>query len=296
MEEKMDEIKIKAYAKINLGLDVVGRRTDGYHLVKMIMQSVDLYDVLKMKRLEEDRIVLTTDMEGLECDDRNLVYKAAALLKETCHIRQGVQIRLEKHIPMAAGLAGGSSDCAATLRGMAELFQLRLTEQQLRELGVKLGADVPYCLMGGTALSEGIGEILKPLRDMPECGILLAKPAVAVSTGHVYQALDALSDYAHPDIDGMQEAIDAGELTGIAERLGNVLEYVTVDEHEEIVRIKDAMMRLGALNTLMSGSGPTVFGIFETYEEAANVKVALADHPLIRDLFAVKPVRNQVTE
>ena len=291
-----DEIRKKAYAKINLGLDVTGRRKDGYHLVKMIMQSVDLADVLEMKAIEEDRIGLTTDMEGLECDESNLVYRAAALIREKYHISQGLEIRLEKHIPLAAGLAGGSSDCAAALRGAAELFGLKISEEELRGLGVSLGADVPYCLMGGTALAEGIGDVLTPLEDMPDCGILLAKPSVSVSTGHVYRALDELSDYPHPDIDGMRAAIAKGDLKGITDRLANVLEYVTVDEHEEIVRIKDAMMRLGAMETLMSGSGPTVFGIFETFEEAANVKVALSDNPLIRDLFAVSPVQNRIIE
>ena len=290
------EIRKKAYAKINLGLDVVGRREDGYHLVKMIMQSVDLADILEMSVTEDDQIRLTTDMPGLACDESNLVYRAAALIKERYHIRKGLRIRLEKHIPMAAGLAGGSSDCAAALRGAAELFALDIPEPELRELGLELGADVPYCLMGGTALSEGIGEVLTPLEDMPDCGILLAKPAAEVSTAHVYRALDAISDYRHPDIDGMIEAIAKGDLSQITDRLANVLEYVTVDEHEEIVRIKDAMMRLGAMETLMSGSGPTVFGIFETYEEGCRAKVALSDNPLIRDMFAVRPVRNQICE
>ncbi|MCR5282914.1 MAG: 4-(cytidine 5'-diphospho)-2-C-methyl-D-erythritol kinase [Lachnospiraceae bacterium] len=265
----MDRITQKAYAKINLSLDVTGIREDGYHLVQMVMQSLSLHDELTMEKIPEDRIILTTNVEGLPCDERNLVYKAVSLIRETYGIRDGVRMHLQKTIPMEAGLAGGSSDCAAALKGASALFGLELSLKRLMELGVTLGADVPYCLLGGSALAEGIGEVLTPLRDMPDCTILLAKPAASVSTGGVYKALDALSGYAHPDTAGILAALEQGDLQGIAERLCNVLELVTIPRHPEIERIKEQMIKAGAMGSLMSGSGSTVFGIFADEKKAA---------------------------
>ena len=257
----MNEYRIKAYAKINLGLDVVRRLENGYHEVKMVMQTVGIYDVLDFERTDGG-IVITTDSGELPTDENNLIYKAAKLMMETYPISGGVKIHLEKHIPIAAGMAGGSTDAAATLKGMNRLFDLGCTLKDLMELGVKIGADVPYCVMGGTALAEGIGEKLTPLAPAPDCYVLVAKPDINVSTKYVYEHLDAQEIVKHPDIDGMVEAIAEESLQGILDRMENVLETVTVSAYPVIQTIKDRMKELGAINSLMSGSGPTVFGIF----------------------------------
>ena len=223
----MNEYRIKAYAKINLGLDVVRRLENGYHEVKMVMQTVGIYDVLDFERTDGG-IVITTDSGELPTDENNLIYKAAKLMMETYPISGGVKIHLEKHIPIAAGMAGGSTDAAATLKGMNRLFDLGCTLKDLMELGVKIGADVPYCVMGGTALAEGIGEKLTPLAPAPDCYVLVAKPDINVSTKYVYEHLDAQEIVKHPDIDGMVEAIAEESLQGILDRMENVLETVTV--------------------------------------------------------------------
>ena len=282
-------IQLKAYAKINLGLDVVRRREDGYHEVRMIMQTVKLFDKLTFTLLEEDEIRLRTNLGFLSVNENNLVYKAVKLLKDTYDIKKGMDIDLFKVIPVAAGMAGGSTDCATTLYAASKLFGLNLPKEELMKLGVKLGADVPYCIMRGTALSEGIGEILTPLPPMPDCTILIAKPPVSVSTKHVYGALDAKDSYEHPDIDGMIESIKAKDIRGIADRLGNVLENVTIPEYPVINDIKSYMMEHGALNALMSGSGPTVFGIYEDEEMALNAKKELLESKLAGHAFAVAP-------
>ena len=282
-------IQLKAYAKINLGLDVVRKREDGYHEVRMIMQTVKLFDKLTFTLLDEDEIRLRTNLGFLAVNENNLVYKAVKLLKDTYDINKGMDIDLFKVIPVAAGMAGGSTDCATTLYATSKLFGLNLPKEELMKLGVKLGADVPYCVMRGTALSEGIGEILTPLPPMPDCTILIAKPPVSVSTKHVYGALDAKDSYEHPDIDGMIESIKAKDIRGIADRLGNVLENVTIPEYPVINDIKNYMMEHGALNALMSGSGPTVFGIYEDEELALNAKKELLESKLAGHAFAVAP-------
>ncbi len=282
-----DTLQLKAYAKINLGLDVVRRREDGYHEVRMIMQSVKLFDKLTFRLLEEDTIRLKTNLGFLPVDENNLVYQAVKVLKERYHVRQGLEIDLFKCIPVAAGMAGGSTDCAAALVGASKLFGLQLGKEQLMELGVQLGADVPYCIMRGTALSEGIGEILTPLPSIPECKILIAKPPIAVSTKFVYEHLDAQGIEKHPDIDGMIEAIRAGSLRGITDRLENVLETVTIPAYPVIDEIKQMMIKGGALNALMSGSGPTVFGIFEDEERAEEVKQVIQDEQLAKQVYVV---------
>ncbi len=258
----MECVRRKAYAKINLGLDVLRRRPDGYHEVKMIMQTVDIWDMLTFKKCGKPDIFLSVDNKEVPAGRDNLIYKAAEILRQEYGIGEGVEIHLEKHIPIAAGMAGGSTDAAAVFHGMNELFGLSMTLKDMQKLGVKIGADVPYCLMGGTALSEGIGEKLTPLPLAPECILAVAKPEVNVSTRFVYENLhlDQLTD--HPDIDGMAEAIRQGNLLGIAQRLGNVLETVTVPRYPVIGEIKRIMCQAGAENALMSGSGPTVFGIF----------------------------------
>ncbi len=267
MPEKTKTLTRKAYAKINLGLDVLRRREDGYHEVKMIMQTISLYDTLTFRETETG-IAVCTDREDLPGDEHNLVYRAAKLLTDTYGIKSGVNIELRKRIPMAAGMAGGSTDAAAVFHGMNELCGLGMTEDEMCRLAVTIGADVPYCIQGGTALSEGIGEILTKLPDIPDCFLLIAKPDIDVSTKYVYEKLHANTLPYHPDIDGMRTAIEQGTLSGITERMENVLETVTVEKYPVIREIKDFMMENGAMNALMSGSGPTVFGVFDTKEKA----------------------------
>lgn len=284
LETKMNEYRIKAYAKINLGLDVVRRLENGYHEVKMVMQTVGIYDVLDFQRTAGG-IVITTDSGELPTDENNLIYKAAKLMMEAYHIGEGVKIHLEKHIPIAAGMAGGSTDAAATLKGMNRLFDLGCTLKDLMELGVKIGADVPYCVMGGTALAEGIGEKLTPLAPAPDCYVLVAKPDINVSTKYVYEHLDAQEIVKHPDIDGMVEAITEESLQGILDRMENVLETVTVSAYPVIQTIKDRMKELGAINSLMSGSGPTVFGIFVEKDMARRAYDKLEEEQLAKQIF-----------
>lgn len=264
----MNTITKKAYGKINLALDTIGKRQDGYHLVRMIMQTVNLYDTVTITKKDTPGITLTTNRGDLPTDENNLIYKAAKLLIEEFHIAEGVSIHLEKRIPVAAGMAGGSTDCAATLEGMNTLFSLGLSDEELMKRGVTLGADVPYCIMGGTALSEGIGEVLTPLTDVVPCKVLLIKPDIDISTKWVYTTLrwDELTN--HPDIDGMISALEHHSLMDIATKLENVLESVTIPANPVIEDIKNNMKSLGALNALMSGSGPTVFGLFEKDDTA----------------------------
>lgn len=264
-------LELKAYGKINLGLDVVRRREDGYHEVRMIMQTVRVYDAIELNRTEEEGIRLSTNLYYLPDNENNLGYRAAKLLMDEFGIRDGVEIKMKKFIPVAAGMAGGSSDAAAVLFGVNKMFGLGLSKQELMERGVRLGVDVPYCIMRGTALSEGIGEILTPLPPMPQCRVLIAKPAVSVSTKHVYESLNlpSLGAEAHPDIDAMRAAIEKKDLSGVVSQLGNVLETVTIPENPVIQTLKDKMMEMGADGSLMSGSGPTVFGLF-TNQTAAQ--------------------------
>lgn len=277
----------KAYAKINLGLDVVGRLENGYHEVRMIMQTIGIYDVLTF-RAAQSGIRITTDSGELPVGEDNLIYRAARLLLEAGNVSGGVDIHLEKHIPIAAGMAGGSSDAAATLLGLNELFGLGWSQEQLRQLGVRIGADVPYCIMGGTALAEGIGELLTPLPSAPQCVLLIAKPDIQVSTKYVYEHLDAGNTWQHPDIDGMRAAIEKGDLSGVVARLGNVLETVTIEACPVIDRIKREMLSGGALGSLMSGSGPTVFGIYDSREQAQAVRDCLERQGLARELFVTE--------
>lgn len=287
-EDMGQELVLKAYGKINLGLDVVRRLENGYHEVRMIMQSVELADIVTVKRLSEDKIVIGTDKEDLPCDERNLAYKAAKLMKESYAVSDGVEIFLEKHIPMAAGMAGGSADCAAVLKGMNELFGLGLSLKELQEIGVKLGADVPYCLMGGCALSEGIGEVLTPLKDAPFCVVLLAKPDIDVSTKYVYENLKLDVLKRHPDIDGMMQDIEEGNLEKLCDKLENVLESVTGREYPVIGEIEKIMKDAGALAGIMSGSGPTVFGIFRETKAAEDAMAGIREQSLAKEVFLSK--------
>lgn len=281
----MDSLHIKAYAKINLGLDVLRRRPDGYHEVKMIMQTVGIHDDLEFQRLSEDRIVISVDQKELPADESNLIWKAAKRMKEEYGIAEGISVKLTKRIPIAAGMAGGSADAAATIHAVDALFGLGLTLEQKQAFGVKLGADIPYCLMGGTALSEGIGEILTALPDVSQAELVIAKPDLDVSTKFVYENLHADRLEAHPDIDGMAESIRRGDLGGVTVRMGNVLETVTCRSYPVIERMKDILKENGADNALMSGSGPTVFGVFSDREKAEQARRAMEESGLARQLF-----------
>ncbi len=269
----MERIRLKARAKINLGLDVLRRREDGYHEVRMIMQTVGLYDLLTITKTQAPKIHVRTNLPYLPGNENNLVYKAAKLLMDEFHLPGGLFIDLKKKIPVAAGMAGGSTDAASVLYGLNRLYGLGLRTEELMERGVRLGADVPYCLMRGTALAEGIGEKLTRLPPMPPCPVLVAKPGISVSTRFVYENLHAneLRREQHPDINASIAAIREGNLREVARTMGNVLELVTAREYPVIEEIKDVMRRSGALGAMMSGSGPTVFGLFEdkgTAEEA----------------------------
>lgn len=285
----MDDLVLKGYAKINLSLDVVGRLTNGYHLVRMIMQTVGIFDVLHFKRTDGE-IQITSDAGDLPLGEDNLIYKAAALMKERYQIKGGIAVHLEKNIPVAAGMAGGSTDGAATLKAMNLLYDLGLSEEELCEQGVRLGADVPYCILGGTALSEGIGEVLTPLSPMPDCVLLVAKPDINVSTKYVYEQLDSREIALHPDVDGMRTAIEGKDVAGAARRLGNVLETVTAEKYPIVSEIKQVMLDAGAMGSLMSGSGPTVFGIFAKEDAARAAGEKIGEMGLARQIFVTAPV------
>lgn len=285
-------MRLQAFAKINLGLDVLGKREDGYHEVRMIMQTIRMYDQLDMRKSVEPGIHLTTNKKYIPVDENNLVWRAAKLMMDTCGIIEGVSIHLHKVIPVAAGMAGGSSDAAATLVGMNRLFHCGLSKEKLMELGVQIGADVPYCVLRGTALAEGIGEKLTVLPPMPDCWILIGKPGISVSTKYVYTTLDLNTDTVHPDIDGMKKALEDGNLYGITERMGNVLQDVTIPAYPEVERIKEQMKTLGAVNAMMSGSGPTVFGIFDNEEKAQEACQKLWERGSCQQVFLTVPFNN----
>ena len=318
-------ISKKAYAKVNLSLDIVGRREDGYHLVRMVMQSLDIADNLVFERLDTPKIeVLLNGNVGdgsemnseatsgdknlgrVPLDEDNLIYKVARLMLEQ-HVwkRQpdaGVRITLTKNIPIAAGMAGGSSDAAATFRGINELFEVGLLDKDLMDMGVTLGADIPYCIMGGTALSEGIGEELTRLPELPDCYFLVAKPPISVSTGEAYGGYDKLiseieasedkgkKKVKSPDVDGQVDAIYSGDLQGVADRFLNVLEYVTAENHPEIKELERIMLEGGAINSMMSGSGPTVFGMYDSLEAAEASYRKIVDEKKANQVFITKAV------
>ena len=286
-----DRIQLKALAKINLGLDVLRRREDGYHEVKMIMQTISLHDDLEIRRIKTPEIQVKTNLYYLPTNENNLVYKAAKLLMDEFGIKEGVAIQLKKRIPVAAGMAGGSTDGAAVLWGMNQMYGLGLSRQELMERGVKLGADVPYCVQRGTALAEGIGERLSVLPSMPKCTILIAKPGISVSTKFVYENLHAndLKPEQHPDVDRMIEAMKEKNLDLLCERMGNVLETVTIPAYPVIQEIKEHMMACGAAGAMMSGSGSTVFGIFHSPVQAKAAMKDLKVNGLAKQLYLTTP-------
>ena len=252
----MDYISVKARAKIDLTLDVTGKRPDGYHELKMIMQTVELYDKVFVKKIEKPVIKIKTNLEWLPTDNRNLAYKAAEVIKERYNIPGGVFIELKKTIPVAAGLAGGSADCAAVLYAMNILYNLKIKREELAAIALELGSDVPYCLMRGTALAEGRGEILTRLPACPEAWIVLAKPAVGMSTAAVYKAIDAIDGYSHPDTEGMIDAIKKSDINAVASKLSNVLENASILMCPMIGDIKKMLSDMGAVGVLMSGRRP----------------------------------------
>lgn len=278
-------MELKALAKINLGLDVLGRRENGYHDVRMVMQSIYLYDDVRIERRTQPGIEVKTNLYYLPTDENNIAYKAAAMLMEEFQIEEGLSITLKKHIPVAAGMAGGSSNAAAVLFGMNRLFGLGLSREELMERGVRLGADVPYCIMRGTVLAEGIGEELTELPAMPKCAVLIAKPPISVSTKMVYEALDSKDVRQHPDIDALIAGLEAGSLPMIAASMGNVLEDVTIPMYPVIEDIKQEMKRMGALNAMMSGSGPTVFGLFENKIQARRAQDSIRRRRLAKQVY-----------
>lgn len=288
-----NDISLKALAKINLGLDVVRRREDGYHEVRMIMQTIHLYDRLDIKRTQEPGIQIQTNLSFLPVNENNLIYKAAKLLMDEFSITDGVSVKLDKRIPVAAGMAGGSTDAAAMLIGVNRLFSLGLTKRQLMERGVQIGADVPYCIMRGTALAEGIGEALSPLPPMVKCPVLIAKPSISVSTKFVYQNLKLDDTTIHPDIDLLIDDIKAKNLHDIAAHMGNVLETVTIPNYPVIDEIKKHMLSNGAVGAMMSGSGPTVFGLFDDEDTAKKAYKAMRSSHLARQVYLTSVYNNR---
>lgn len=284
----MREIKLKARAKINLGLDVVRKREDGYHEVRMIMQMINLYDKITLRQRTEPGITVSTNLSYLPVNEDNLVYRAAKMLMDEFQVSGGLEIVLQKYIPVAAGMAGGSSDAAAVMVGVNRMFHLGLSKKQLMERGVKIGADVPFCIMRGTALAEGIGEKLTTLPAMPHCSLVIAKPKVHVSTKFVYGNLKADEITEHPDIDGQVQALRDNDLEQIVAKMGNVLETVTIPAYPVIDKIKQTMMRHGAMGAMMSGSGPTVFGVFEREEQAKEVCRLLKKEGSAKQIYLVR--------
>ena len=267
-----------AYAKINLSLDILGRLENGYHIVKMVMQTIDLSDELIFETQDREcpsmEITLVTDNGEIPGGEDNLIVRAVRRMEYKYGIRRDLRITLKKNIPVAAGMAGGSTDAAAALRAVRDLFVPDVSDEELQKIGVTLGADIPYCVTGGTQLSEGIGEVLTVLPDAPQCGLVICKPPVGVSTGEVYKRYDSLEDVRHPDIDAQIEAIRRGDLAGMAGECGNVLEEVTGAMYPRIGEIERFFEKEGALVSKMSGSGPTVFAVFADKQEAARAAQA----------------------
>ena len=285
-------MRLRALAKINLGLDVLGRREDGYHELRMIMQTINMYDQLDMEISEEPGIRITTNLPYVPVNQNNLVYRAANMLLEEFQIKEGLTVDLQKMIPVAAGMAGGSSDAAAAMIGVNRLFQLGLSVKDLMERGVKIGADVPYCLLRGTALAEGIGDRLRALPACPDCYVLIGKPGISVSTKFVYENLHANELKSHPRIDEMLDAIQWHNLYKMADLMENVLETVTIPQYPIIEEIKNHMKEHGALNAMMSGSGPTVFGLFDDKTLAEQACEALRESRLARTVFLTTVFNN----
>lgn len=276
----------KAPAKINLLLDVLYKRDDGYHEVEMVMTMVDLADRLEMQELGRDTIIISSQAGYIPLDEKNLAFQAAKLIKERYDVRTGVYIHLDKRIPVSAGLAGGSSDAAATLRGLNRLWKLGIPTEELQRLGAELGSDVPFCVAGGTAVARGRGEKLEPIEGPPPCWVILAKPPVHVSTQEIYGRLNVAAIKRHPSTADMVRAIREKRFADVCGAMGNVLEDITIRLYPEVRRIKDCMLRLGADGAMMSGSGPTVFGLVQRESKLARIYNGLRG--FCKDVYAVR--------
>lgn len=281
----MEKFIVKCPGKINISLDVVGVREDGYHMLETIMQNISLFDEVRLKRTKGD-INLYCNNGKVPCDSSNTAYKAASLIIDKFHLMAGVDIEIEKGIPVAAGLAGGSADAAGVIIGMNELFQLGMSDEDMMKLGVRIGADVPFCILGSTALAEGIGEVLMPLCPLEEVWCVLGKPDISISTREVYEKLKIDEIPKHPNTIKLKEYIEKKEIKSIAQNMINVLENVTIKENPVILDIKNIMMEFHALGSLMSGSGPTVFGVFEDKLSAEKCYNRLKD--CLKEVFLVK--------
>lgn len=278
-------MRLRAMAKINLGLDVLRKREDGYHEVRMIMQTIQMYDLLDIRKKSEPGIILSTNLPYVPSDERNLVYKAAKLLMDEFEVGEGLSMKLTKSIPVAAGMAGGSSDAAAAFVGVNRLFRLGLSEEELMKRAVQVGADVPYCVMRGTALAEGIGEKLTSLPGLPRCYVLVGKPGINVSTKLAYENLNLNSIQKHPDIDGMLLDIENQDIYSLTSKMENVFEPGIIRQYPVIQEIKDLMEANGALKAMMSGSGPTVFGLFPNEKEIRRAYDALKQSGLAKNVY-----------
>lgn len=281
-------MRLRAMAKINLGLDVLGKREDGYHEVRMIMQTIRMYDLLEIHRKKKPGITLTTNLPYIPCDERNLVYKAAKMLMDEFEVEDGLTMKLTKFIPVAAGMAGGSADAAAAFVGVNRMFRLGLTNEELMNRAVSVGADVPYCILRGTALAEGVGEKLTKLPSLPDCYVLVGKPGVNVSTKMAYGNLNLSEIRKRPDIDGMITDIQNGDLSSMIPKMENVFEPGIIREYPVIQAIKDFMEEHGAQKAMMSGSGPTVFGIFDSKGKMENAAAALRESHLAKVVFGTR--------
>lgn len=260
----------KAPAKINLSLDVLYKRPDNYHEIEMVMTTVDLADRIELTTIDTDAIIMGSESRFIPNDERNLAYRAAKLIKDKYSINKGVHIKIEKYIPVAAGLAGGSSDAAATLRGLNRLWSLNIPTAELAEIGSEIGSDVSFCVYNSTAVARGRGEIITKLPAPPTCWVVLAKPMIGVSTPSIYQHLD-LDSVKHPDTQGMIDAIKTNDYIKMTQKLGNVLEAVTLPLYPEVQQIKNKMISSGADAVLMSGSGPTMFSLVAQESRAQRI-------------------------
>lgn len=276
----------KAPAKINLMLDVLHKRPDGFHEVEMVMTMIDLADRLEMSEQKRDTIIITSQAGYIPLDEKNLAFQAAKLIKERYDVKNGVHIHLDKKIPVAAGLAGGSSDAAATLRGLNRLWGLKIPQEELLALGAELGSDVPFCVSGGTALATGRGEVLTPITNPLQCWVIVAKPPINVSTAEVYGRLRSEQIQHHPSAKRMVQALQEGSFQQMCQSLGNVLEEVTLKLHPEVQQLKEGMLKLGADGALMSGSGPTVFGLVSKESKVARIYNGLRG--FCKEVYAVR--------
>ena len=281
-------MKIKAYAKINISLDIVGKReSDGYHLLKMIMQNIDLYDEISVDKQKEG-ITISCNKNYVPTDSRNLAYKAASLFKETYNIEDGVHIDIVKNIPVSAGLAGGSTDAAAVLKLMNKIFEVNVSDEELMDIGLKLGADIPYCINGGTALCEGIGEKITTLQPFKDKILVLVKPSFGVSTKEVYKSFNLDRVRVHPKTENLIEAMENDNLYYVANNMKNLLENVTLRKHNILIKIKEDMNRYGAVGSMMSGSGPSVFAFFDDMLKAQRCFEKMSKK--YRDVFITRTI------